>query len=187
MGYAGYVPAKYAAKPTAVQLALKELQNEATYELMSKIVKNVVVAPADEKFRRLRLSNSKIAAALTKVPGGLEAMQSLGWQVDPADPDFIILPKSVKPSMAEVRSIEEAKAEWRKDVRGQKRSAAGKALAAQQGGEATRITAQLAADRAERAAQAPVERGSSAQQLPNGGNANIRTAGEAGLNTGGCC
>jgi hypothetical protein len=29
-----------------------------------------------------------------------------------------------------------------------------------------------------------VERGSTAQALPNGG---MRTAGEAGLNTGGCC
>ena len=44
---------------------------------------------------------------------------------------------------------------------------------------------QLDADRRERQAQAPVAQGSVAKALPTG--TNVRTAGEAGLNTGGCC
>lgn len=42
MGYAGYVPAKYASKLTPEQQALKAVGNEASYELMAKVVRNVV-------------------------------------------------------------------------------------------------------------------------------------------------
>ena len=46
MGYAGYVPAKYApAAPTAVQAALYAVQSQATLELIAKLTKNVVVSP----------------------------------------------------------------------------------------------------------------------------------------------
>lgn len=83
-----------------------------------------------------------------------------------------------------MRNIEDARAQHKKDLKDSKRSAAGRALTAAAGGEAARITAALAADRAERASAAPVERGSTAQALPNKG---ICTAGDAGLNTGGCC
>lgn len=61
----------------------------------------------------------------------------------------------------QVRLIEEAKADFKKDARSAKRSAAGKALAT--GVDQQRIAAQLAADRAERAAAGPVGRGSTAQ------------------------
>ena len=44
MGYAGYVPAKYASKLTPKQAALKDVANEASYELMGKVVRNVVSA-----------------------------------------------------------------------------------------------------------------------------------------------
>jgi hypothetical protein len=56
----------------------------------------------------------------------------------------------------QVRLIEEAGAQHRKDVRDAKRSAAGRERTASAGGESARIAAALAADRAERAAAAPV-------------------------------
>lgn len=59
----------------------------------------------------------------------------------------------------QVRLIEEAKVDFKKDARSAKRS--GKSVAV--GADQQRISAQLAADRAERAAAAPVERGSTAQ------------------------
>jgi hypothetical protein len=55
-----------------------------------------------------------------------------------------------------VRLIEEARAQHRKDVKDAKRSAAGRERAEAAGGDAARIAAALAADRAERAAAAPV-------------------------------
>lgn len=46
MGYAGYVPAKYApAAPTAVQAALYAVQSQEALELIAKLTKNVVVSP----------------------------------------------------------------------------------------------------------------------------------------------
>lgn len=53
-GYAGYVPAKYASKLTPEQQALKAVANEASYELMAKVVRNVV---------RLFMSGSRRIAA----------------------------------------------------------------------------------------------------------------------------
>mmetsp|Transcript_2793 Transcript_2793/g.8209 ORF Transcript_2793/g.8209 Transcript_2793/m.8209 type:complete len:183 (+) Transcript_2793:370-918(+) len=182
MGYAGYVPTKYAPKLSGVQLALKAVQDEAAYDLLGKLMKNLAVNPAEDKYRRLRLSNPRIEAALKAAPNALPALEALGWQSDPEDADFLVCPKSVKPSMAEVRLIEEAKADFKKDARSAKRSAAGKALAT--GVDQQRIAAQLAADRAERAAAGPVGRGSTAQALPNLG---MKTASEAGIGSGGDC
>jgi len=47
------------------------------------------------------------------------------------------------------------------------------------------LQAQMDADRRERQAQAPVTQGAVAKALPAG--TNVRTAGDAGLNSGGCC
>ena len=51
--------------------------------------------------------------------------------------------------------------------------------------DVSRVQAQMDADRRERSAQAPVIAPSVAKALPSG--TNMRTAGEAGLSTGGCC
>ena len=46
MGYAGYVPAKYApAAPTAVQAALYAVQSQEALEMIARLTKNVVVSP----------------------------------------------------------------------------------------------------------------------------------------------
>jgi hypothetical protein len=68
-------------------------------------------------------------------------------------PMFLMCPKR---GVLQVRLIEEAGAQHRKDVRDAKRSAAGRERTAAAGGDAARIAAALAADRAERAAAAPV-------------------------------
>jgi hypothetical protein len=46
MGYAGYVPAKYApAAPTAVQAALYAVQSQEALVMIARLTKNVVVSP----------------------------------------------------------------------------------------------------------------------------------------------
>ena len=46
MGYAGYVPAKYApAAPTAVQAALYAVQSQGALEMIARLTKNVVISP----------------------------------------------------------------------------------------------------------------------------------------------
>ena len=49
MGYAGYVPAKYApAAPTAVQAALYAVQSQEALEMIARLTKNVVISPTGE-------------------------------------------------------------------------------------------------------------------------------------------
>ena len=63
-----------------------------------------VVNPTDDKYRRLRLSNPKIATTIVGVPGAVDALLAMGWQYDAADADFLVCPKGVKVTMAEVLS-----------------------------------------------------------------------------------
>lgn len=46
MGYHGYAPGKYApTRPTEVQAALRLITKQDTFELLSKIIRNVVRHP----------------------------------------------------------------------------------------------------------------------------------------------
>lgn len=59
MGYAGYVPAKYApAAPTAVQAALYAVQSQESLEMIAKLMKNVVVSPTGELASTIRVHPS---------------------------------------------------------------------------------------------------------------------------------
>ncbi len=40
-----------------------------------------------------------------QVPGAIEALLALGWVIDEAEPDFLVAPKSYRPSMADVRDL----------------------------------------------------------------------------------
>ena len=77
-----------------------------------------MVNPGDDKYRRLRLSNPKIAAAVVDVPGALDALLAMGWERDAADAGFLVCPKGVRVTMAEVRL-------WRNRVYGLSRTQPG--------------------------------------------------------------
>lgn len=184
MGYAGYAPTKYARTLNAVQLALKAVQDEAAYDLISKLMKNIAVNPVEAKYRRIGLSNARIQAVVASAPAMINALTALGWEADPQDDQFLLCSKTVRPTMAEVRLVDEAKAEYLKDARASKRSAKARALTAATGStDQQRIVAQLAADRAERAAVGPVVGSSMAKALPNKGT---MTASEAGCSGSTC-
>lgn len=75
--------------------ALRALPSEhalGTLELIEKLTQNVIRNPTDDKFRRIKLSNPKIAAAITNVPHALDAMKQMGWI---EAPDGLELPQSV--------------------------------------------------------------------------------------------
>ena len=56
-----YVPAKYAPPPaSAQQAALAKVKSLESLDVIGKLVRNVVVAPAEEKFRRVKLTNAKV-------------------------------------------------------------------------------------------------------------------------------
>ena len=85
--------------------------------------------------------------------------------------------------LLQVRSIEETKDRLKKQVQYQSRMS--KASALPSNADKSAIRTAMEADRLERSSQGPVTKGSTAQALP--GSANITTAGDLGLNTGGCC
>ena len=57
---------------------------------------------AEEKFRRVKLSNPKIKAALADVPGAMQALLTLGWAREQEPEEAVVVPKGRHFSMAEV-------------------------------------------------------------------------------------
>mmetsp|Transcript_9265 Transcript_9265/g.23873 ORF Transcript_9265/g.23873 Transcript_9265/m.23873 type:complete len:234 (+) Transcript_9265:62-763(+) len=87
--------------------ALPAANAPVTLDLIEKLTQNVARNPTDEKFRRIKLSNPKIGAAITNVPGAVDALKLLGWV---EAPDGLALPESVRFDLGmEVVTIIEAK------------------------------------------------------------------------------
>lgn len=55
------------------------VDNEATLTLISTLTRNISQNPREDKYRRVRLTNPKIAAALVEVKGAVDVMLHLGW------------------------------------------------------------------------------------------------------------
>ena len=64
-------------------------------------MQNVAKAPAELKFRKLRLSNPKITAAVIQTPGALRALQVMGWEAN-VEEDTLVLPSNRQISFAQV-------------------------------------------------------------------------------------
>ena len=179
MTYAGYVPAKIASVKTPLQAALAVLESEAALELLSTLCRNAACAPAEPKYRRVRATNARVAAACEAC--GEEAfgnaMEALGWSKTTVVAEeggaeggefFVLAPG--RGSMAQVREIQDALTELKRSSRVKTVraiSSRSNLAAGNEGSEdARRIKAQLAADAQERATAAPVTVGSKAQPLP---------------------
>jgi len=89
-----------------------------TQEIVGKLVYNTVTSPTDLKFRRVRLANEKISAAIVKA-GALEAMFRMGWvqQVcSESGEDVLILPEKTYLSMKEYKLIQDVQEKLKKDM-----------------------------------------------------------------------
>lgn len=117
MGYAGYVSAKLPPpKPTEVEAAIAAIKSLDTLEILQKLVYNAAISPKEDKFRRLRLSNEKINTLIVEVPGGIEALQAMGWVQDEEALEFMSIPAGKYMTMQLVRTIESAKERLKKEV-----------------------------------------------------------------------
>jgi len=179
MGYAGYSPGNQVAdKLTPLQQALRALpvaQAQETLDLIERLTRNVVRNPAEEKFRRIKLSNPKIAAAITDVPFAVDVLKEMGWV---EDGEGLALPTSVRLlHEKEVVALIDAKDHFKKEEENQKRREVMARKAVDPEKEALRK--QLEADRKEKDAEGPVTQGSMAKKLGNGSN--IMTAGDLGI------
>jgi len=83
-----------------------------TLEIMEKLTQNVVRNPAEDKFRQIKLTNAKIAAAITNVPHAVDALKVMGWT---DAPDGLSLPSSVSLTQEkEIAAIIGAKQHFKK-------------------------------------------------------------------------
>lgn len=73
---------------------------------MSKLVRNTAVAPSEDKFKRIKLSNSKVKTTIVDIKGGVSSLLAMGWVYDKADKDFLMLPKGIQMTMKEVGLVE---------------------------------------------------------------------------------
>jgi len=178
MAYAGYAPTKYAAEKTPLDKVLAVVQEPASLTMLGTLTRNVAQAPRDEKFRRVRLTNPKIAAALVDVNGAVDVMLHLGWIHE--GEEFLVLPSTVQLTMAHARAVEAAKealeaaAKAAAKARLAARTAAKKPLDPAK--EAIRL--QMEADRKERAAMEPAKDAKANALKPGAG---ITTASSIGI------
>jgi hypothetical protein len=180
MGYAGYSPGNQIAdKLTPLQQALRALplaKAAETLELIDKLTRNVVRNPAEEKFRHIKLTNPKIAAAITDVEFAVDALKEMGW-VDDED-GSLTLPSSVRLAHeVEVLALIDAKDYYKKEAENEKRRQMRSSKAADP--EKQALLKKLEADRLEKAAEGPVTKSSVAQKLGEGPN--ILRAGDIGI------
>jgi len=185
MGYAGYSPGNQVAeKVSALQQSLRGLPVDSWHEpmeLIEKLIRNVVRNPSEEKFRCIRLSNPKIAAAIAEVPGAVNLLKGMGWV---EDGENLVLPSSVRPvHEVEVLGIIDAKDWYKKEEENDKRRQA--QARKTRDPEQDELARKMELDRKEKAAEGPVTRGSVAKKLGDGPN--IMRAGDLGIgkNSGG--
>jgi hypothetical protein len=167
-----------------LQAALARVPTLDLLQVLEKLHYNVAVQPKEDKYRRLKLSNAKIAASVAGCDAARDFMQGVGWAhvEDENDGEVLVLPAAKGVSMQTVRDIQAAQRALTLKQKDLKRSASAATLKA--GDQKAALRAQLEEDRRERAAAGPVTKGSTAQALPSGG---VTTAGDMGLTGGGCC
>jgi len=164
---------------TPLQQALRAIPLEnaqETLELIEKLVRNTVSKPSEEKFRKIRLTNPKIAAVITNVPNVVVALTEMGWQ---QEEENLVLPIGTKLVFeVHVRAIQEAQDFFKKEIEKEK-TRRQRAQKQDQDPEKENLRKQIEADQKEREAQGPVTYSSKSQWT--GGGLNMVSASEQGL------
>lgn len=82
-GYYGLGPGtKTKDQMTPVELALRKIPMDnwtSSLDILEKVFKNVAQNGKEEKFRKLKLGNAKISAAITSIEGAIEVLLLTGW------------------------------------------------------------------------------------------------------------
>eukprot|EP00958_Prasinococcus_capsulatus_P023481 scaffold3502_cov350-Prasinococcus_capsulatus_cf.AAC.4 len=109
MAYKGVnTSAKYAKQLSPFEKTLRECPLESVNVLLT-LTKNTAQSPSEEKFRKIRLANSKIKQVIGDVPPALEALRSMGWVSEDVDGEpCMMLPSTVVIKFEVVRTIDEA-------------------------------------------------------------------------------
>lgn len=165
-------PAPTPQDATAKLAALSDTRVRPALDLMGKMMANVSKAPAEPKYRRMRLSNKLVAEGLVHVPGARQFLVAHGWRI--VEREFLELPPSDDPAAqaaaqaaavaALTLAVAQAQEERRRaELEARKREAAERV--AKQKADREAMKAAMARDRAEVAARGPAQ-ASVAKKLP---------------------
>lgn len=127
MGYYGLGPgdsSRLADPLTPLEKALRAMPIDvamASIEIIEKLCRNACSQPGEEKFRRIKLSNERIRAAIAEVPGAKEALIEMGWEEEREGPDgqvdALVLPAGRRITMHEhIAKILDAKQHYKKEA-----------------------------------------------------------------------
>merc|ERR1719310_1867508 len=71
--------------------------------MMKRMVDNIAKSPAEPKFRKVRLTNAKVADGLVHVPGVRQFMGAIGWEL--VEDEFMQLPDAAD-AAAQVAAVD---------------------------------------------------------------------------------
>ncbi|KAL1508450.1 hypothetical protein AB1Y20_004553 [Prymnesium parvum] len=138
--------------------------------LFPKLADNIAKNPTDPKYRKVRLTNAKLAEGLVHVAGARQFLRAIGWQL--VEGEYLQLPLEVDAAsqvkaIADLAAMAAAAQEQRRvdELNARKKEIADKAAKAKAEKEA--IKAQMAKDRGEVLARGLAE-ASKAKALPTG-------------------
>lgn len=84
------------------EAAVQAVKSVDTLEIMGKLLYNCAVTPKEEKFRRIKLTNKKIADTIGATAGAIDALLALGWEYDDQSPQELVVRPGIYFSMKEV-------------------------------------------------------------------------------------
>jgi len=147
MTYYNLPPTRFANEYNDFEKSLRALPADGAIkglDLLETITRNTAQNPKEEKFRRVRSTNEKLAP-LFSLPGSIAVMKNMGWE---QEGEFMVLPKSITLDFPQhVVKILEAKSHFGKLQEQEKRAA----KLSQDPNKATMLK-QLELDRRERSA-----------------------------------
>lgn len=94
MSYYNLPPTKFANEYNDFEKSLRALPADGAIkglDLLETITRNTAQNPKEEKYRKVRTTNEKLAPFFS-MPGSIAVMKNMGWE---QDGEFMVLPKSV--------------------------------------------------------------------------------------------
>lgn len=76
---------------TCVSVYRSGKPSDASIEVVMRILKNIVKEPGNAKFRKIRMGNPKIKEAIGDVPGGVELLECIGFELKEEDGEIFLV------------------------------------------------------------------------------------------------
>lgn len=85
---------------TCVSTYLSGKPSDGSVEVVMKLLRNVVKDPGNVKFRRIRMANPKIKEVIGDVPGGVELLECIGFELrEEEDEMFLVMDEATEERM----------------------------------------------------------------------------------------